>query len=78
MDLALNNLQRLICHKTQPTRIAGGIIFINTENGAKKQSSNSSPGYWLIILGMATLNSVFLSIKPIMPSIIYMLKKARI
>ena len=30
MDLALNNLERLICHKTQPTNIAK-IVYDTTE-----------------------------------------------
>ena len=29
MDLALNNLQRLICHKTQPTLFMGDIVVLN-------------------------------------------------
>ena len=28
MDLALNNLQRLICHKTQPTNQPPSLLFL--------------------------------------------------
>ena len=35
MDLALNNLQRLICHKTQPTNQAA--IESSEENTLTKQ-----------------------------------------
>ena len=37
MDLALNNLQRLICHKTHQTR---GVMVITVGNGLGDTSSN--------------------------------------
>ena len=33
MDLALNNLQRLICHKTQPTNFYAIAILLEEQKG---------------------------------------------
>ena len=38
MDLALNNLQRLICHKTQPTKT----IPVHMDNINKTQANKTS------------------------------------
>ena len=35
MDLALNNLQRLICHKTQPTDHEIDRIYVSSKEGSK-------------------------------------------
>ena len=35
MDLALNNLERLICHKTQPTFNCFEVLLYNTYNSIK-------------------------------------------
>ena len=40
MDLALNNLQRLICHKTQQTNLP-----IHSEHDARQQSVNNQNSF---------------------------------
>ena len=46
MDVALNNLQRLICHKIQPTNqpgTSGGGHKANDSASSKSEDSSSSP-----------------------------------
>ena len=50
MDLALNNLQRLICHKTQPTKVMRKKynsyihqVFVVIDGGNRYCDLNSNP-----------------------------------
>ena len=41
MDLALNNLQRLVCHKTKPNQTKLGKAVIYIVNGICNSNSNA-------------------------------------
>ena len=47
MDFALNNLQRLICHKIQPTKQPNGISFL----------------YRMVLQGLCSLRKIFAHFK---------------
>ena len=47
MDLALNNLQRLICHKTQTSNQPTNNIYILVSSVSKQKNSKRSSEYQL-------------------------------
>ena len=57
-DLALNKLQGLIYHKTQPTNLLSGFFFLNMVRSFKKQASYFSscnlPNVIVIELAIST------------------------
>ena len=63
MDLALNNLQRLICHKTQPINptLQGPILelvypwYTNTEYNRRKDNMNSYIHTRTFNIGISTI-----------------------
>ena len=50
MDLALNNLQRLICHKTHPTYLVKLVMFVVSFHFLRLSVSNKKELHKILLL----------------------------